>query len=135
MKSFHLFLVSGLTLVAASALACPSEPHLVCNNMAGDGGYAVTFSPDGLAAKVSANSIAGARTVANVTCPKTEPAPCCDRLTTTVCVDDSVRSGNNLGYTATLETGGIAGISQVTLKHGETEVAVIKCKLSEKKNK
>ncbi len=132
MKSF---LVSVLTLIAANALACPSEPHLNCSNMSGDGGYAVTFSPDSLSAKVTANNIAGARTVAKLTCPKTEPAPCCDRLTTTVCVDESVRSGDNVGYTATLETGGIAGISQVTLKQGETEVAVIKCKLTEKKNK
>ncbi len=121
-----LTLVASLLLAAPGAFAATGW-HLVCNNMASDGGYSVTFSSDGLSAEVEQNSIAGSRNVASLICPEVEPASGADRITTTVCVDNSDRSATDVGYTATLETGGFAGLSRVTLHHGRAKVAVINC--------
>ncbi len=121
-------LSSVLVLVSLSAFAASSQWQLVCSNMAGDDGYAVTFSPDGLSAEVEMNNIAGAKVVARLACPKEKPAPCCDRITTTVCVDEASRLGYDTFYTATLQTGGIAGISKLTLNYGPSAVAIMNCR-------
>jgi hypothetical protein len=124
---FQVFFPIFSLLSGSNAIA--GQWHLSCNNMAGDGGYAVVFSADGLTAEVSENNIAGAKVVATLGCPNSKPAPCCDRVTNTVCVDqDRNATANDTGYSATLATGGLAGLSTVVLRHGRAKVAKIPCR-------
>jgi hypothetical protein len=110
----------------------PRKFQKVCSDMMGDGGYAVIFAPDGNTAEVQANNIAGAETVAKLSCPlDRKPAPCCDRVSTTVCVDEQNRSGGESAYKITLRSGGLTGRSDVELHRGGAKVAQLPCKLEQ----
>ena len=105
-----------------------TEEHLLCSNSEGDGGYSVTFSVDQRSAQVEKNNIAGAQIVANLKCLKEVVAPCCDQISTRVCVDGSVKNPNRAVYSAVLESGGISGRTVLSLQEDDM-VSVIPCEM------
>ncbi len=134
MKMSFVLALSILVSAFAQAGVLPVKPepqrfHIFCSDFNGDVGYAVSFSPDGATAEIEENTIMGVSVVAKLSCPADrKPAPCCDRVSTTVCVDEQDRSAKDVGYEVELRTGGLRGIPEVTLHHGRAKVAQMECK-------